>query len=287
MLKSRSTRITVLILVVCIILSVIGSVLTGGVSREKGSIREVMRDAVLHEEDKISLFGLIDVNPSVISAFTVTGMLLLAAAVIRIFAIPRFRRIPGKFQILVEKLVGYFDGLAKENSPGHHGFLSVYIFSAGIYIFFSTIFELFGLQAVSAEGASVTLSAPLADINGAIAMGFQSYAVILIGGICINRLRGAGSALKEFSLPISMSFRLFGALLSGLLVTELVYYTIYLSIVLPVAVAVMFTLIHALIQTYVLTMLTSVFFGEVTEKHEKKKKEKNIKGSRKADLTEV
>jgi F-type H+-transporting ATPase subunit a len=42
---------------------------------------------------------------------------------------------------------------------------------------------------------------------------------------------------------------------------------------------VLFTLLHALIQAYVLTMLTSVFYGEVTEKHEKKEKidKKSIK----------
>ena len=50
-----------------------------------------------------------------------------------------------------------------------------------------------------------------------------------------------------------------------MLVTELVYYYISLSFVLPVVVGVLFTLLHALIQTYVLTMLTSVFYGEVTE----------------------
>ena len=61
-----------------------------------------------------------------------------------------------------------------------------------------------------------------------------------------------------------MSFRLFGALLSGLLVTELVYYYINLSFVLPVFVGIMFTLLHALIQTYVLTMLTALFYGEVS-----------------------
>ena len=80
-----------------------------------------------------------------------------------------------------------------------------------------------------------------------------------------NGIRGVGLALKEFSLPISMSFRLFGALLSGLLVTELVYYYLNLSFVLPVAVGVLFTLLHALIQSYVLTMLTALYYGEVSE----------------------
>ena len=35
--------------------------------------------------------------------------------------------------------------------------------------------------------------------------------------------------------------------------------------VLPVIVAVLFTLLHALIQSYVLTMLTALFYGEMSE----------------------
>ena len=58
------------------------------------------------------------------------------------------------------------------------------------------------------------------------------------------------------------------ALLSGLLVTELVYYYVQLSYVLPVLVGVLFTLLHALIQAYVLTMLTALFYGEVSERPE-------------------
>ena len=118
---------------------------------------------------------------------------------------------------------------------------------------------------VTTDETSIALPAPLADINGAIMMGCLSYLVILSGGIAGNGMRGVGKTLKDFSLPISMSFRLFGALLSGMLVTELVYFYISLSFVLPVVVGVLFTLLHALIQTYVRTMLTSVFYGEVTE----------------------
>ena len=42
----------------------------------------------------------------------------------------------------------------------------------------------------------------------------------------------------------------------------------------------MFTLLHALIQAYVLTMLVSTFYGESTERHEKKPKAKKTKTSR-------
>lgn len=240
-----------------------GALFTGG--GEHSSIQETMRDAVLHTSAKVSLFGLKDVNPGLISAFTVTGILTVLALGLRIFVIPRFRYRPGRLQLLLEQAVGLFDGLAKGSSPHRNRFLGAYVFAAGVYIFVGTLFELLGLQAVTTAGHSVSLPAPLSDVNGAIAMGFLSYGVILSGGIAGAGLKGVGRTLKEFSLPISMSFRLFGALLSGLLVTELVYYYISLSFVLPVLVGVLFTLLHALVQTYVLTMLVSMYYGEVSE----------------------
>lgn len=249
----------------------VGALCTGGGEKHE-SIQAVMRDAVLHETAKIDLFGLMAVNPGLISAFTVTGVLLLLALLVRILVIPRFQYKPGRFQMLLEQAVELFDGLARSNSPHRNKFLGAYVFAAGTYIFVGTIFELFGIQAVTTEGASIALPAPLSDINGAIALGCLSYCVILSGGIAGNGLRGVGMTLKDFSLPISMSFRMFGALLSGALVTELVYYYIHLSFVLPVAVGVLFTLLHALIQAYVLTMLTALFYGEVSEPSHKEKK---------------
>lgn len=247
----------------------IASILLGGSGGKSESIKEVMQDAVLHESNKISLFGWMEVNPALISAVLVMVVLLVFAAIIRIFVIPRFRYQPGKIQMLIEQAVGFFDHLAKSNSPHKNGFLGAYVFGAGTYIFVGTLLELFGVQAITTKGLSVSLPAPLSDINAAVALGCLSYLVILSGGITGNGIRGVGKTLKDFSLPVSMSFRLFGALLSGLLVSELVYYYINLSFVLPVIVGILFTLLHALIQTYVLTMLTALFYGEVSERHKK------------------
>ena len=216
-------------------------------------VKTAMRDAVLHDVNRVSLFGLKDVNPGLIAAMTVSGILLVFALIVRIFVIPRFRDVPGRFQMLLELAVNTLDGLAKVADPGRRTFVGAYVFAAGAYIFVGTLFELLGLQAVTTNGASVTLPAPLSDVNAAICMGCLSYLVIFAGGVARNGLRGAGATLKEFSLPISMSFRLFGALLSGLLVTF------------PVAVGVVFTLLHALVQTYVLCMLVGMYYEEVTE----------------------
>lgn len=267
--KKKFLLITGILLAVLLILIFV----VGSPGEKTETISEVMRDGVLHESNKIRFLGL-EVNPAVLSDVIVVAALLIAAVLIRVFAVPRFKTIPGKFQLVIEQLVGMFDSMGKKASPHRNQLLGGYLFFAAVFIFTSTCFELLGVQAVTTTGRSISLPAPLADINGAIAMGCLSYGFIMSGGIASNGVKGVGLTLKEFSLPISMSFRLFGALLSGMLVTELVYYTLSLSFVLPVIVAILFTLMHALIQSYVLTMLTSTFYGEVSEPSKKKKKDK-------------
>lgn len=273
----RKIFVAVWLLLIALILAAI--FIVGPSSEKSETVKEVMLDGVLHESGKISLFGL-QVNPGLISAFTVTGVLLAAAALIRIFAVPRFKTVPGKLQNAVEWVVEFFTDMSEKNSPHKPRFVGAYIFCTGVYIFFGTLFELLGIQAVTAHGTSMSLPAPVSDINGAIAVGATSYLVILLAGLFVRGPKGALGVLKDFSLPVSMSFRLFGALLSGLLVTELVYYYVSLSFVLPAVVGVLFTLLHALIQTYVLTTLVSIFYGEAVEpkaKKSKKSSEKEVK----------
>lgn len=268
--KKEKTRFLIVWLVITLVF-LVGSFVVPSPEKTE-TVKVMMRDAVLHEENRCSLFGLKDVSPAMISAMVVSGILLLAALLIRIFAIPRFKMVPGKFQSAIELLVSTFDNLAKTNSPRRNSFLGVYAFGAGVYIFVGTLFELFGVQVITISGHSVSLPAPLSDVNAAISLGVLSYFVIFAGGILGNGVKGISLGLKKFSLPLSMSFRLFGALLSGLLVTELVYYYASLSYVLPVIVAVLFTLLHALIQAYVLTLLTTMFYGELNAPLPKKEK---------------
>ena len=81
-----------------------GSLLTASPGKTE-TIQTAMRDAVLHEDNQISLLGWKNVNPGLISAMTVSAVLLIAAACIRIFVIPRFQMVPGRFQMLLEQAV--------------------------------------------------------------------------------------------------------------------------------------------------------------------------------------
>ena len=281
MTKQEKRKAAVVFAVIALVFMA-GAIMTGGPDEEE-TIQEVMRDAVLHDINKVSLFGL-EVNPGLLAGFIVSGILILFALTCRMLFIPKFTMVPGRFQLVLETVVGLFDNMSRSNSK-IHDFLGAYIFAAGSYIFTGTLFELFGVQAVTTDGVSISLPAPLSDINGAIMMGCLSYLVIMSGGIAGNGIRGIGKTLKEYSLPISLSFRLFGALLSGALVTELVYYYSSLSYVLPVLVGVLFTLLHALIQAYVLTMLTSLFYGQVSDNTPKPPKEKKRRKKRRPAIS--
>ena len=70
-----------------ILLLLAGALLTGSPGRSE-SVQEAMRDAVLHDVNQVGLFGLMEVNPGMISAFVVTAVLLVAAVCIRCFVIP-------------------------------------------------------------------------------------------------------------------------------------------------------------------------------------------------------
>jgi F-type H+-transporting ATPase subunit a len=137
-----------------------------------------------------------------------------------------------------------------------------------MFIFFGTLIELIGFRAV------------MGDLNVCIVMGFMSYGVILAGGIRYNKFHGALETLRNFSLPFSMSFRLFGAIIGGVLVNELIYdgfSILSMTVILPVFVSVMFTLMHAVVQTYILTLLTSMFFGTSSAPYEKAVKKRRRK----------
>ena len=217
-----------------------------GLLGASGSLGELMREALLPENVNFLGFG---VNPSFYTSLIVSGILILAAILIRIFVVPRFKDVPGTFQSLLESIVLMFDKMNEDNTSTR-SVMGAYVFTAAIYIFLGTMIELIGLRPV------------MGDINACLALSLFTYGLIMFFSVKSKGAKGAIGALKDVTVPISMSFRLFGSITSGLLVTELMYNFIYLSIGLPVIVGVLFTCFHAIIQAYVFAVLSSLFVGE-------------------------
>jgi F-type H+-transporting ATPase subunit a len=236
---------------------------------EKMTIGETLKEAMFPEE--VKFFGM-SMDPTLVTAIIITVMLLILALLIRIFVISKFKAVPGKIQLFLESLVNGFNNIALDTASEEAGIVGPYIFTAAVYICIGTLAELVGLRPL------------MSSINTCVAVSFSTYIMILILGIKHKGVFGGiGNLMKNITLPVSMSFRLFGSILSGFLIMELVYYFIWLSFIVPAALSVMFTLFHAFIQSYIFAMLTAMFTGEALEISEKKEKKKEINKEKKEE----
>ncbi len=207
--------------------------------------------------EKVSFFGSkIMVNPSYYSGFAVMLILVVLAIILRCTVIKNMKNTPNKIQMVLESLVKTFSSMAdgKYNSS-----VGCYIMVAAIYICLGTLIELFGFRPI------------FADLNACVSMGVSTFILIFFFGIKEKKGRrflhyiNPINILTDIAVPVSMSFRLFGSIVSGLLIIELIYSYLILSFGVPVLVSVITTLFHALIQSYIFAVLSSLFIGEATE----------------------
>ena len=209
--------------------------------------------------EKINIFGL-DVGPSMITALFVTFFLLLIALIINLTVIKRMKNVPNRFQAVLEMIVRAFSKMAMENTETKTVFLGAYLFAGATFICISTLVDLWGIRPA------------FADINTCFAFGISSFILINIYGYKkkgvlgrIGRYKNPILIITDIAVPISLSIRLFGSILSGFLIMRLTYSFLVTSFVFPAGVALITTLLHAFIQAYVFVILTTLFISEAIE----------------------
>lgn len=219
----------------------------------KISLGELLKKSIFPK--KLKIFSL-EIDPTLLSALVVSLILLLMALVIRLFIIPRFSKDrPSNLQIILESTINFFDKIAKDTAKNKASFVGAYIYMAGLFIFTGTLIELLGFRPV------------MSSINTCIAISIMTFSIMVYSSIRNKGIaKGTLSLVKDITLPISMTFRLFGSILSGFLIMQLLYYFIWLKVGIPAVMSVMFTLFHAIIQAYIFAVLSSLFIGETLEK---------------------
>lgn len=207
--------------------------------------------------EKVSLFGTkIMVNPSFYTAFAVSVIFIAVAAVLRLTVVKNMKRVPGRIQAALETVVGGFSKMAEGE---YGGFVGGYVMVAALYIGAGTLVELLGFRPI------------MADLNACLAMGITTFGLIFFFGFKSHGVRrfkrflNPINLITDLAVPVSMSFRLFGSIVSGMLIMELVYSFMFTSFVVPVLVSVITTLFHAFIQAYIFATLSTLFIAEAAE----------------------
>jgi F-type H+-transporting ATPase subunit a len=173
----------------------------------------------------------------------------------------KFKSVPRGFQNVIEALVDIMRVFARENLGEDLENWGGYFFGAFAFILASNYSGLFGLRP------------PTADLATTGALAIITFG--LIHGIGIAKKKGQYlksftepvliflpiNIIGELAKPLSLAFRLFGNLLSGVIIAGMLYnlLPVALRFVLPNVAHAYFDLIVGAIQAYVFTMLSMTF----------------------------
>lgn len=192
-----------------------------------------------------------------------TWAVMLILLVIGILTTRKRRRLPHSFQVFGELLVNSLydlteDALDKERAE----FYAPLTFALFLFLLLS---NWIGIIPIFHE--------PTKDLNTPLSLGIMGFVIAHTAGI---RAKGIKAYLKEYCEPIflmaplniigelakivSISFRLFGNIMGGVIIIIVVSYLSY-SVLLPPFLNAFFGLFVGAIQAFVFTMLTIVYIS--------------------------
>lgn len=222
----------------------------------------------------IPIFGGIRVSE------TVTNMWIIMAVLVglSIWLTHDLKKIPKGKQVLLEKGIGMLYGMI-ENNMGK-GYMS----------FTPYIGTLFLLSIVGSLSSLVGMRPFTADLSTTAAWALLSFVMIQGNNIRCNGVRGwlkgfvepvpfllPINVVGEIASPISMSFRHFGNIAAGTVITSLIYWALanlsalvlgfipvigkipFLQLGIPAVLSIYFDLLSSFLQAYIICMLTMVY----------------------------
>ena len=190
-------------------------------------------------------------------------LLLTAVAVFVRLKLRAFKEIPAGFQNAVEAIIETFDGFVRGAVGDKFMYLGNWFFMVFAFVLVSSLSGIVGLRP------------PTADWATTFALAMATFALIQAMGVAHRKGRYLKSFFEptfvffplniigELARPISLSFRLFGNVLAGMIFMSLVYglLPIYMRFALPAALHAYFDLFSGVLQTYVFCVLSLTFIS--------------------------
>jgi len=193
-------------------------------------------------------------------------LIILAGALFLRFKLRQVTEVPQGVQNVAETLVEASDGLVFSMGGPKAKFAGAWIFMAFAFILVSNLSGMIGLRP------------PTADWATTLAMGLVTFILIQIAGITNRGAAYLKTFLKpvflflpiniigELARPVSLSLRLFGNVVAGLIIMSLLYglAPLFFQLGLPVFLHAYFDLFMGLLQTYVFCALSLAFIGSAS-----------------------
>lgn len=189
-------------------------------------------------------------------------LMVIAAVVSRIVKNADASDTPGTLQNIAEMVVDMLDNMVSGIMGKEARRFVNYISTLFVFVLLCNISGLFGLRA------------PTADYGVTLPLGVITFVMIHYCGIKKNKLKHFAdlchpvvltpiNIIGELAVPISLSLRLFGNIMSGTVLMGLIYMLPrYVTVGIPAAAHVYFDIFSGCIQAYVISMLTMVYITD-------------------------
>jgi F-type H+-transporting ATPase subunit a len=192
------------------------------------------------------------------SSLIVLGLTIFAL-VVRI-RMRKWTQVPStRLQNFIEMGVGMFDGFVRGIMGNKGEKYGCWFFGLFVYILICNLSGLIGFRP------------PTADVSQVLIFGFSSFIIIHATGIRESKLRHFKSYLNpmniigDLAFPLALSFRLFGNILSGVVIMGLVYgmLPIFIAAVgIPAFLHIYFDIFVGCLQPFILCMLSLSFIND-------------------------
>ncbi|MCL2096417.1 MAG: F0F1 ATP synthase subunit A [Oscillospiraceae bacterium] len=201
------------------------------------------------------------ITQSIFATWVVMAVLIAFAVFVRI-KLKSFKQIPSGFQNMVETAVDAIANLTRTNLGEKFDYLGGYFFAVFAFILASNYSGLFGLRP------------PTSDIATTLALALTVFVLLHYFGIKMRKgqyfkdylspffLFLPMNIIGEISRPISLSFRLFGNILGGLIILEIIYgLPVFVRFAMPAALHGWFDLFSGGLQAFVFTVLSITYIS--------------------------
>lgn len=224
---------------------------------------------------RIPILGGIEVTETVVLSWGIICFVFLLC----LFLTRKLEKIPRSYsQKIAEKIVIAIDNMVESTMGKRNMAYAPYILTLMTFSILGSLIGMLGFRSVTA------------DINTTLAWALMTFVLIYYSGLKYQGFKHFKgfveptpvmlplNIISEMATPISLSFRHFGNILSGMIITLLMYgglaaatYAIlptsipFLQLGIPAVFSVYFDLFSACIQAYVFSMLTMVYVSNAND----------------------
>ncbi len=203
------------------------------------------------------------ITRTIFNTWIIMLVLIVFAVFVRVL-LRRFQEVPRGFQNAVEAAVEVFDGFVLNNGGPRLMSMGTWFFTVFIFIFVSSISGAAGLRPPTADWATTFAFALVTFVLMQLAGFKYRKGGYLKSFFQPNPIFFPLNVIGELAKPVSLSFRLYGNVLSGLILMTLIYSIapIFVRIGIPVVLHAYFDVIMGALQTYIFCILSLMFIRE-------------------------